>query len=611
MSEVLQDVRNKRYKAIILFLRLFGNDSASLFIQRAIVIPWHILIMEDSFTIRRRSGSGSEIGVQTASKDVSNHNTSRVLDPMTIEEDAEEAPEPAAKKSLAFKLAFIGLAATGFVFQVDATALGIALPTIAEELSGDNLGSFWANMSYTLCGLVMQPLWASISDAFGRKPPLYACMSFFFVGSIVFATAKTMNTVIIGRVLQGFGGGGIDVLAQIILADMTTLKERSTYLGLMAIPNAVGNILGPVIGASFSNYLTWRWIGWINLPLLGFAAPLVIFFLKLRPVRLDSSLVENLNNLDWIGMALVVVGITVFVLPLSWAGSLFPWGSWQTLLPMLLGLVLLVTFAIYEAKPKAPIVPHRLFRSKTANMTLAGAFIHGMILVALLQYLPLFYQAVGLQTAIQSAVSLMPTVITSVVFAAASMMMVSVIGGYVWILRFAWVVLTVGTGLLALFNADSSSSMRLGVPILWGTGVALLRLNMLPMQASVKGVDDTGAAIGLLMTIRMFGGLIGLTIASTIFNSVFSNSISSTAGQLTGPLAPLSDASNAVAFILELRVVDISTEALRRILGVYLTSFRAIFFAMTAFSGLGLVTSMFVDEIDLSKKNLGRQRFEE
>lgn len=95
----------------------------------------------------------------------------------------------------------------------------------------------------------MQPVWASISNAFGRKPPFYISMGLFFVGSILFATAQNMGTIIAGRVLQGLGGGGIDVLVQVILADMTTLEERSKYLGLMAIPSAVGNIMGPTVGA--------------------------------------------------------------------------------------------------------------------------------------------------------------------------------------------------------------------------------------------------------------------------------------------------------------------------------------------------------------------------
>ncbi|TGO61794.1 hypothetical protein BOTNAR_0123g00190 [Botryotinia narcissicola] len=531
------------------------------------------------------------------------------LQETNLEKIDEAIIEGRPKKSLSFKFAFIGLAASMFVFQMDATSLGIALPTVAEESHGESLQSFWANMSYTLCGLVMQPLWASISDVFGRKPSFYICMAFFFIGSIVFALAKDMNTIIVGRVLQGFGGGGIDVLVEIILSDITTLKERPFYLGLMAIPNAVGNILGPSIGAIFSNYASWRWIGWVNLPILGISAPLIVFFLHLRPVELDEKLSANLKKLDWIGMMLVVTGITIFVLPLSWAGSLFPWKSWQTLLPILLGAALLFIFVVYEAKPSVPILPHRLFHSRTANMSLAAAFVHGMILISLLQYLPLFYQAVELETAVRSAVYLLPTVIISVVFAAVSMMMVSVVGGYVWIIRFGWIIIILGTGLLALFDVGSSSSLLFGLPILWGMGVSLLRLLLLPIQASVKNVDDTGLAIGLLLTIRMFGGLIGLTVASTIFNSVFSSSIAFF--ELTGSLSQLYYPIKAFSFIPELRSLEISPKVLDAVLRVYLGCFKTIFYTMAGFGGLGLITSLLTEDLDLKRKDVGQQRFEE
>ncbi|KAJ4017483.1 hypothetical protein NW752_001389 [Fusarium irregulare] len=520
----------------------------------------------------------------------------------------DESRQPKQKKSLAFKLSFIGLAAILFVFQIDATALGIALPSIANELNGSSLESFWANLSYTLCGLVMQPVWASISDAFGRKPPLYGCIGLFFVGSIVFAVAQNLKTIIVGRVLQGFGGGGIDVLVQVILTDMTTLEERATYLGLMGIPNAVGNILGPSVGALFSTYATWRWIGWVNLPILGFGAPLVFFFLKLRNIKVDAS---NIERLDWIGIGLVVSGITIVVLPLSWAGSLFPWSSWQTLVPMLLGVAVLALFVWYESKPAMPIMPHRLFHSKTANMTLIGGFMHGAILVSLLQYLPLIYQAVYLETAIKSAVFLLPTSITSVVIAVFSMMMVPLFGGYTWLLRLSWALLILGTGILALFQVSSPSSMLFGLPVIWGTGVALLRLQLLPMQASVKKVEDTGVAIGQFFTIRMFGGLIGLTIASAIFNTVFAKTIVSNSVQLDGPLAPLADASRAVSFIKELPSLDVSRDALNEVLGVYLTSFQTIFYTMTGFGAVGLLTCMFIDEIDLKSQDRGNQQFED
>ncbi|CAI7661491.1 unnamed protein product [Penicillium viridicatum] len=560
-----------------------------------------IILNTEEEDLERNSDIAEDVEISTATKEL----------PTSQEGDGVENTAPPPKRSLSFKLAFAGLAASLFVFQVDATCLGIALPTIAGELKGSSLESFWANLAYTLCGLITQPVWASISNAFGRKPPLYVSMGLFFIGSIVFAIAQNMNTIIVARVLQGLGGGGLDLLAMVILADMTTLEERSKYLGLMAIPSAIGNIMGPVIGALFSTYVTWRWIGWINLPLLGIAIPLVFFFLKLRPVPLDATLASNLKRLDWIGMALVIIGITIFVIPLSWAGSLFPWASWRTLLPLLLGVAVLVIFVFYEAKPAAPIIPYRIFHSKTGNLTLVGGFIHGIIMVSLLQYLPLLYQAVELESAISSALSLLPTVIISVVVAAVSMLMVPLFGGYVWILRLSWVVLTLGTGLLALFDVGTSSSMRYGLPILWGQGVALLRLNILPMQASVKNVDDTSLAMGQFLAIRLFGGLVGLTISSAIFNNVFSASISNTTIQLTGALAPLKDASNAVNFIDELRSLDVSFTMLDQVLRVYLKCFQTIFYTMTGLGGLGLLTSVFLDEINLKGQDLGNQRFEE
>ncbi|KAI1073952.1 MFS general substrate transporter [Whalleya microplaca] len=514
------------------------------------------------------------------------------------------------KKPLNFYLSFLAINVLILLYSLDATTLAVAIPSIAAELHGTTLESFWASIAYYLGVVVAIPLYASVSDVFGRKSPLYVAFLLFAVGSVVFALAHNMGAIVAGRVLQGLGGGGLDVLGDIIVSDMTTLSERPLYLGIMALPVAIGSIIGPTVGALFSDFVTWRWIGWINLPLLGISFPLLLFFLRLR--SLETSLMTKVRRLDWVGIGLFSIGSTVFVLPLSWADSLYPWSAWQTILPLVLGIVVLSGFAIYESKPEAPVIPHRLFRSRTATVSLCGGFIHGMLLNTLLQYLPLFYQAVMLDTRIGSAVSLLPTSVACVVAAIVSVVAIGYRDlGYRWRIWFSWILVTLGTGLLLLLDSSSSTAMRYGIPIIWGAGVgALLRLVHLPVQASVPTVDDTGAAICLLLTFRVSGGLVGLSIGSTLFSSVFGSSIAAI-GELPDSLAALRDAHNAVSFVPILRTLDVAPDIIGPVLQVYLTSVRAIFYTMLGFSGLGFVSSLFTEELSLDRTELGRQRFEE
>ncbi|OTA98222.1 hypothetical protein M426DRAFT_17621 [Hypoxylon sp. CI-4A] len=528
-----------------------------------------------------------------------------------VEAEANEAGDgPTQKKPLGFYLSFFAINILVFLFALDSTTLAVAIPAIAAELHGTTLESFWAGIAYFLGLVVSQPLYASISDVFGRKPPLYVAFLLFTAGSLSFSLAQNMAAIIAGRIVQGLGGGGLDVLGEIIVSDMTTLKERPLYLGIMALPIAIGSILGPTIGALFSDYVTWRWIGWIALPLLGVAFPLLAFFLRLRP--LDQSLEVKFKRLDWGGMSLFAVGCTVFVLPLSWADALYPWKSYQTILPLLLGAAMLVGFVLYEAKPEAPVVPHRIFRSRTAAITLCGAFVHGMTLFTLLQYLPLFYQAVFLDSRIGAAVTLLPTSVSSVMAAIASVIAIGKGGiGYKYRIWVSWALVLLGTGLLILLKPESSSSsMRYGIPILWGAGIgALLRLLHLPMQASVPSVDDTGHAIALLLTFRCLGGLVGLAIGSTVFSSSFASAIAS-AGELPDSLAALRDAHNAIEFIPTLPALGLPADVIAPVLDAYLTSMRAVFCVMIGFSGLGLISSLFTEELTLQKTDRGRQHFE-
>ena len=430
----------------------------------------------------------------------------------------------------------------------------------------------------------------------------------FFVGSIAFATANNMPSLIVGRILQGLGGGGLDVLGEVILADITTLKERPLYLGLFAVPLAGGGICGPIIGAAFSEYASWRWIGWLNLPLIAIGFGLSYFFLHQRPI--DRSFKAKLRRLDWLGMLLFTIGSTALALPLSWAGAMYPWSSWRTIVPLVIGALILITFVISERKPEEPMLPYRIFQNATAAVTLIGATIHGLILYSMLLYAPLFFQAVRLETPFRSAISILPAGCSIVGFSVISAVLVEVVHAYRWLIILNWILATGGVGLWALWHSSSSPALLYGLQVLAGVGVGtLFTVLTIPMQASVKDVDDMGIAAGITVSFRLFGGLLGLAVGSSVFNNVLSSRIAAL-GPLPSQVKVLKDIREAIPFIPVLRSQHGQLAILPRILEAYRISFMAVFLALAGFGVIGFLTSLWAKELSLEKSELGRQRLE-
>ncbi|KAK2848493.1 hypothetical protein FQN49_005667 [Arthroderma sp. PD_2] len=240
-------------------------------------------------------------------------------------------------KPVSFYLSFLSLLLMVLIVSLDSTTLAVAIPVLARELGGTTLEAFWANISFMLAVVIFQPLYLATSEELGRKVPLYTALFLFFAGSLVFALAPNMAIVILGRTIQGLGGSGLDVLTEVITADMTTLKERPLYLGILAIPMAAGCILGPPVGALLSHGLSpvavsyfrkylWNiWLGWVFLAVgagllyligedasMAFRAGMpvvvgvgmgVLFTVLIIPVQ------ASVSNVDDMGLA---VGLLVF-----------------------------------------------------------------------------------------------------------------------------------------------------------------------------------------------------------------------------------------------------------------------------------------------------------
>ncbi|KAF2463772.1 MFS general substrate transporter [Lindgomyces ingoldianus] len=445
--------------------------------------------------------------------------------------------EPRPNKPLAFYMSFIALLIMGFIC---ATVLGVAIPVSCifrtSFYSYTYVGQgFWASTSFLLAVVIVQPLYTSVSNVMGRMMPLYTSYFFFIVGSIVFAVAQNMTGLIAGRVLGGLGA------------------ERPIYLGYFSIPMLGGTVLGPILAGAFSQYVTWRWIGWINLPLSAIGLVLSIFFLRLKAI--DQPLQEKLRRLEWGVLVLFTTGCTLFASPVPWAGAMFPWSSYQTLVPS--------------------FFPYRIFKGRTASLTLFVSFLHGIANYSITLYIPLFFQAIYLEAPLPAAVLTLPVCFLAIGTAVIAAVVVEVLRRYRLVILISWI-----------FMASFQVVLGIRIGAFWSV------LN-LPLQASMENVDDMGLAAGILCSFRLFGGLIGLALSSTIFNTIFMDRIKAL-GPLQGELAVLGDIQEAVGFIPLLRHIETSAKLLDRVIEAYRISIFG-----------------FIKEKSLEREELERQHFKE
>jgi EmrB/QacA subfamily drug resistance transporter len=307
----------------------------------------------------------------------------------------------------------IGLVAAMLLAALDQTIVATALPTIGLEL-GDAANLPWIVTAYLLASTAVTPLYGKLSDIHGRRIMLLIAIVTFSLGSLLCALAPSMIALALARGLQGIGGGGLIALAQTILADILTAKERARYQVYIAGVFALSSVAGPLLGGFFAQHLHWSAIFWINLP-IGLAAFLLTNGkLKLLPRR------ERRHSVDYPGAALLVVSSTSLMLALSWGGVHYPWASAPVLGLAAFGLAGAAAFAARLATAAEPLIPLSVLSDRVVtSATLAACFAMGT-LIGLSIYVPIFLEGViGLDPS-RSGLAMVPLMIGTVVGATIS-----------------------------------------------------------------------------------------------------------------------------------------------------------------------------------------------
>jgi EmrB/QacA subfamily drug resistance transporter len=288
-----------------------------------------------------------------------------------------------------------------FLASLDQTIVATSLSTMAQELNGWSLMG-WVVSAYLVASTVTTPIYGRLSDLSGRRPILLASIAVFLLASILCVLSQTMIELIAARVIQGIGGGGLRAVSQAAIADVVPPRERGKYQGYFSSVMAISNLLGPVLGGFFSDYLSWHWIFWINIPF----SVLALFLCNRNLRRLPKP--RRKPVIDWLGAALIIASTTPILIGISGVQAAGGWGRLDVLLPIAIGLVFLGWLLVHEREAREPMIPLRLFTNRIFAVGSLIAFTMSMVMIALIILVPLDFEMVSGLAANQAGIRLIP-----------------------------------------------------------------------------------------------------------------------------------------------------------------------------------------------------------
>ncbi|MEU4320160.1 MDR family MFS transporter [Nocardia fluminea] len=275
--------------------------------------------------------------------------------------------------------------ATGLV-ALDSTILATAVLSITDSL-GDFTLFPWLFTSYLLAQAVTVPIYGALADTFGRKPVMLFGIAVFALGSLLCGLASSMLALIVFRAVQGIGAGAIQPTTMVIAGDLYTLAERATIQGYLAGVWAVASVTGPLLGGICADYLGWRWIFLVNLPLAALAAWMLVR-------NFDESVPRRGRGIDWAGAVLLTLGAGTLVLGLLEGGHAWAWGSPVGVAVFGCAGLSLTLFVVVEARTTHPILPLWVFTRRVVLASSVAAVLGGALLFAFTTYVPMFNQGV-------------------------------------------------------------------------------------------------------------------------------------------------------------------------------------------------------------------------
>ncbi|GAA3124810.1 MDR family MFS transporter [Streptomyces rectiviolaceus] len=434
---------------------------------------------------------------------------------------AKEAPQPRS-----VRVVMMALMVTILLAMLDNMIVSPAMPTIVGDLGGMEHLS-WVVTAYMLATAASTPIWGKLGDMYGRKGVFLTSIVIFLLGSVLSGMAQDMGQLIGFRAVQGLGAGGLMVGVMAIIGELVSPRERGKYMGMMTGVMAVAMIGGPLVGGTITDHLGWRWAFYINLPLGAVALAMVTAVLHLPKKKAEG-------RIDYLGAALLTVGISSLVLVTTWGGTEYAWTSTVIMELIAIGVVALISFVIVQKKAAEPILPLHIFRSLNFTLMSVIGFITGFVMFGAMLFLPLYQQAVQGASATNSGLLLLPMLLSMMVVSFFSGRFTTSTGKYKIFPIAGTVLMVIGLFLLSQMDTDTSRFTSGLYMAVLGAGMGcLMQITMLVAQNSVE-MKDMGVASSSATLFRTLGSSFGVAIMGALFNSRVEDTMSERGGALGG-----------------------------------------------------------------------------
>ncbi|KAK2871620.1 hypothetical protein FQN49_002992 [Arthroderma sp. PD_2] len=402
------------------------------------------------------------------------------------------------------------------------------------------------------------------------------------------------------RVIQGIGGGGLLTLVNICVSDIFSMRTRSLYFGIIGMVWAFAGIIGPVIGGIMTQYTTWRWCFYINLPIDGVAFLIIFFFLELHTPT--TPILAGLRAIDWLGSLAVIGGTVMFLIGLEYGGQSYPWSSPTVICLIVFGIVTWGIFILIQWKvSRFPVMPLWLFTQRSTLASYGTVLVHGAIYTSGSFFLPLYFQAVLGETPLKSGILLFPNVIAVSVVSAVTGIFIRKTGLCLPPIWFGTTVLVIGTGLYIDLPSHRSLVKIILFQLVAGMGVGPnFQAPLIALQSHIK-TSDVATATATLAFCRNIASSISVVIGGVIIQNRLQANIQNIHHLLSPQTLKSLDGVSAGASV---HIVQALPESEKQpVLDAYTKSFRTMWIFYTALAAVGFLISLLLQKQKLNKEH--------